>query len=444
MPILLDGNGSKGGWSFPTQLRNRALRSTLLRQIVGTYGTQVVMAAVGLGTSVLIARALGPEGRGQYGAALAIGAIGVQFGNLGLHNTNSYLVSRDRSVLPRLIVNSLLVSLLLGGIGAAIVVVAFHLYSKSVPVHGALLFWALLWIPFGIAYLLSVNLLMGLREVHLYNLAELFSKFAGAAAVVVVVLSHRATPENLLAISLIAVALGLVLALRYLSNLFSGKMAPSLDLFLQNFQLGWKAYLSAFFAFLVIRIDLLMVKSILGPAAAGYYSIAGTIADYALLLPSTIGVILFPRLAAEQNDRVARKLTLRMAALAGIALSGLLGLLLLFVKPFILFLFGPAFMPAAGAIVYLTPGILFMGLEIIAVQYLNTRGFPVMVVWLWVLATALNIALNLWAIPTYGINGASIVSSVSYFAAFLGVFLILAQRKAGVRPTSMPNDRLVV
>jgi O-antigen/teichoic acid export membrane protein len=57
----------------------------LRRNVLETYGTRVLVVFVTFATAVVVARELGPTGRGLYAVAATLGAIGAQFGNLGLH-----------------------------------------------------------------------------------------------------------------------------------------------------------------------------------------------------------------------------------------------------------------------------------------------------------------------------------------------------------------------
>src|SRR5215469_11623696 len=82
------------------------------RQVAGTYATQISALVLGLLVSIAVARSLGPAGRGEYAVAMAIGTLGVQFGNLGLHASNTFQVATDRRHLPVLLANSLATSLL--------------------------------------------------------------------------------------------------------------------------------------------------------------------------------------------------------------------------------------------------------------------------------------------------------------------------------------------
>lgn len=66
------------------KLLNKAISSDFVRKVAETFATGAFLRAIGLMTSVIVTRALGPEGRGLYGVAVTVGAIGVQFGNMGL------------------------------------------------------------------------------------------------------------------------------------------------------------------------------------------------------------------------------------------------------------------------------------------------------------------------------------------------------------------------
>jgi O-antigen/teichoic acid export membrane protein len=205
------------------------------------------------------------------------------------------------------------------------------------------------------------------------------------------------------------------------------RLRPRLDagLLWSHFRIGIKAYLIALFGFLLLRIDLLMVKSYLGAEQAGYYSIASSMADYMLMLPAIIGFILFPRLSAVK-DPVEKLAQAKRAAIGtALALIPVLGISAIAAKPIVMLLFGKAFVPAVRPFLWLVPGIFAMGVETALVQYLNSMGYPRVIVLLWFCSALLNIALNVYAIPHFGIAGASIVSTISYSLVFFGVALII-------------------
>src|SRR5262249_19148240 len=105
--------------------------------------------------------------------------------------------------------------------------------------------------------------------------------------------------------------------------------------------------------------------------------------------------------------------------------------------------FGGNFLPAVPAFAWLMPGIYFLGIETVMVQLLNSDGFPPIIVAAWIADTIVNVALNFWAIPRFGITGASAVSSVCYFLMFLIVSGVVWKRNYArhLAPTCEPDLR---
>jgi hypothetical protein len=84
--------------------------SDFVRKVAETFLTRILLIGIGLITSVIVARVLGPEGRGLYAVAATIAAMGVQLGNLGLHASNTYYVAQKPELLPFLMGNTLIAS----------------------------------------------------------------------------------------------------------------------------------------------------------------------------------------------------------------------------------------------------------------------------------------------------------------------------------------------
>jgi O-antigen/teichoic acid export membrane protein len=110
--------------------------------------------------------------------------------------------------------------------------------------------------------------------------------------------------------------------------------------------------------------------------------------------------------------------------------------------PVISVAFGRNFLPAASPFVWLMPGTYFLGIETVMVQLLNSEGFPPIIVVAWISDTIINVALNFWAVPRYGITGASIISSVCYFLMFLMVSAVVWKRNYTRHPAAARAPQL--
>ncbi len=423
------------------RLWHLAAGTELRRSVLETYATRVLVLAVTFATAVVIARELGPTGRGFYAVAATLGAIGVQFGNLGLHASNIYHVAKDRALLPALIGNTLAV------VFAACVVTALSgigliFWPNLSPVHGTLLLLALASVPVGLAYMLTQGLLLGVNEVRAYNKIECRGKFIALVLICVPALVHRGTVELLFGMTLSSVMLSFLWALLRLRRISMEPPELSLAVFRRSISTGINAYMILFFGFLVLRIDLLMVKYLLGASEAGYYSISQVLAENTMMFPVVVGLLLFPKLSAtkekEEKVRLANKAVLVTAAL----MLPVVVIAALAAAPIISIAFGRNFLPAVAPFVWLMPGTYFLGIETVMVQLLNSEGFPPIIVAAWIADTIVNVAVNFWAIPRYGITGASAVSSVCYFLIFLIVSGVVWKRNHARHPEAVFAPRV--
>lgn len=417
------------------QLWRMAAGTELRRNVLETYGTRVLVILVTFATAVVIARELGPTGRGLYAVAATLGAIGAQFGNLGLHASNTFYVAKDRALLPALIGNTLVV-VFVSCVVAAVSGIGFVFWPKISPVHGTLLLLALASVPFSLAYLLTQGLLLGVNEVRAYNQIEWGGKLLAMTLIGMLVFVHGSTVELFFGATLLSIMATFLWAFLRLRRVSAEPPKLSLAVFRQSIGIGVRAYTIAFFGFLLLRIDLLMVKYMLGATEAGYYSISQVLAENTMMFPVVIGLLLFPKLSAlsqrEEKLQLANKAVLVTAAL----MLPVVAIAALAAAPLISVAFGRNFLPAVPPFAWLMPGTYFLGIETVMVQLLNSEGFPPIIIVAWIVDTILNVALNFWAIPRFGITGASMVSSVCYFLMFLVVSAVVWKRNYVRQPAT--------
>jgi O-antigen/teichoic acid export membrane protein len=278
--------------------------------------------------------------------------------------------------------------------------------------------------------------LLGVNEVRAYNNIECGGKLIALALICILALVNGGTVALFFGATLLSVIVTFLWSLLRLRRVSTEPPMPSLTVFRQSIGIGAKAYTIAFFGFLLLRIDLLMVKYMLGATEAGYYSISQVLAENTMMFPAVIGLLLFPKLSAlsqrEEKLQLANKAVLVTAAL----MLPVVAIAALAAAPVISVAFGRNFLPAVPPFAWLMPGTYFLGIETVMVQLLNSEGFPPIIVVAWIVDTVINVALNFWAIPRFGIAGASMVSSVCYFLMFLVVSAVVWKRNYARRPAA--------
>ena len=409
-------------------------RSEFFHDVAETYATRIVLVGIGLVTSVIVARILGPTGRGLYAVATTVGGVGVQIGNLGLHAANTYSVARDAGRLSTLLGNSLLVSF---GAGIAVIAVMWGIFSawpSAAPLGGTLLLLALVWVPVGLAYLFLQNLLIGMGDLRSSNSAEIGNRVLSVLLVGFVLLLGTVRPETVFLAGLAALAAGAGWMLRRLCIRFRVRPALSAHLFRENVRYGLKAYAAAMFAFVVLRSDLLLVQYLLGPEQVGYYSIAVTVADQLYMLPVVVGTILFPRLSGMQGDDERWAYARRVSIWVGAGMTAFTVAVGIAADPLVRLLYGAPFLPAVPALLWLLPGIVMLSVNTIYMNYFASTGMPPVTILAPAAAAVLNVGLNLVLIPLLGIVGASISSVAAYGGMLVASAAYIRHATGGRRP----------
>ncbi len=402
---------------LPSAFRASTLRGLLaypfVRQVSETYLTRFLIVVLGLVNSILVTRILGPEGRGMFAVAVTIAAIGVQLGNLGLHSSNTYYVARDPQALPTLLGNSLLVS----AACAVVTVVAFAVVRTNpglAPLGGPLLALALAAIPVGLASLLLQNLLIGTLQIHAYNVIDFVTRILGVLLVGATVPMGVVSPEVVFALGLATTGLGAVWIFVRLRSIVGGPIRRSTSSLWSGLQYGLRAYFGSLFAFLVLKSDVVLVKYLRGAEETGYYSIAVGIADLLLMLPTVLGTILLPRLGAAPGLAHRWDLTRRVLKVVVPGTPLALLVVLLTARPLIRLAYGSAFDPAFSAVVWLLPGIGFLAINTVLMNFFAACGMPPVTVYSPLIALVVNVLINLRLIPSLGFVGASVSSSLAY------------------------------
>jgi O-antigen/teichoic acid export membrane protein len=398
-----------------------ALGPRFLQDVSVTFGSRVLGLVIALLASIVAARFLGPGGKGVLAVVGLLSSVAVQVGDLGMHASTAYFSARDPKALPRIAGLCLWLAALMGILLSFLILGVAWLFPHSLnEVPSQFLLFALALTPFGLVSLYFQNILLGMQRILAFNLVDLGGKGAGLVAAIIILWGLGLGVWELLLAGL-AISAGssfvtVCLALR------GSRLVLAIDRGLagQMLRYGVTIYLACLFAYLVIRIDLLLVNYFSGVTEAGIYSVSVSFADLLCMLPISIGTVLFPRVACAQGRD--GEMTLKVCRHSVVLIAGVCLLTALLARPLILFLFGGAFAGATLPLLWLLPGIFLLSLESILANDLAGRGYPRVLVAYWFLGLLVNVGVNLLAIPRWGATGAAASSTVTYGLMFVLVF----------------------
>jgi O-antigen/teichoic acid export membrane protein len=180
------------------------------------------------------------------------------------------------------------------------------------------------------------------------------------------------------------------------------------------------------------RLDVFFVTSIRGAAELGQYAVAVTLAEVMLAVASSLRIALTPR-QGQHKDRhllvvaIARvtRLSVTTGLIVTVTLAPLAGRLMET-------LYGPRYGPAAGALVWLLPGIVALVAQGPLIDFLLVEERVRAVTGATVVGLVVNIGLNLALLPHHDFRAAAAASTVSYVVSCTWCVLLF-RRHTGTR-----------
>lgn len=169
------------------------------------------------------------------------------------------------------------------------------------------------------------------------------------------------------------------------------------------------------------KIDVIMLKhySFISLAQVGVYSIGYTIANKTLLIPDSLKVILISKLAkGKGHEEVARIMRLSFAVCLLVAIC-----IVLLGKPFVNLMYGEEYAGAYGVICISVCGTVFMTFFKMVSQYNIMNKKQALNAGMLTISIVINVILNLFFVPIYGINGAAMATAIGYLVCSL-VFIL--------------------
>jgi len=159
-----------------------------------TLVTRALALLIGIASSVILARALGPAGRGEYALIVLIPALLQFVGGFGLEPSVTYLVAKRsheaREIAFTLVVASLALGLLLVGVYALVTAVPAYLrYLQAAAVDPSLVWILIALLPLTLAAQSVVAAILGLERYRTYNVATLITPVANLALLLALVVA---------------------------------------------------------------------------------------------------------------------------------------------------------------------------------------------------------------------------------------------------------------
>lgn len=405
----------------------------IARKSVFGFGGQVYMLVVGLVSTIIIARLLGPEGKGVLAVVAAIPSLALGAASFGLGPALAFMAGKNRHSARDLVTAALVWSVLLGlAVGAIVWLARGPLLATVLKgLTPGDLAVVLVSLP---AYYLNAfvgALLAGHgRAVAVAGLSAAWATLTLVGVVGASLLLPGNSTAVVIGLSTAAVA-GAILALAVFRAGLAFSPKKIYQITRESTSYAAKSYIGQATSMFFLRADVFFLNYFAGPAAVGVYSVATNLAEKLWMLSSPVSTAVYGLITGAERDDAVRLTTLTSRAL--LVLNGAAGLLLVGAAVLLVpVIYGPQFTGAIWYLALLLPGVIVFAICQPYSQFFSGQlGRPGVTSNLSALMMILSAGLYMTLIPKMGATGAALGSTISYSSALLG-YAWLMPRAAGV------------
>ncbi len=418
-PFMVLGFGSKG---FRRYLVNTSWLA----------GEKLVRFAAGLSVGIWIARYLGPDRFGLLSYAMSFVGLFAAMATLGLDGilVRELVMAGDKR--DALLGTSFF--LRLAGSFLALILLAAALVLVSVGSYEYLLI-----IIAGISLLFQsvgiINLYFQSRVISRYSFFSTLSSVLISSAIKVwLILSSAPLMAFAFMIAMDAAILAAAYIYFYVANgldplrwRFEWSIASAL---LRD---SWPLILSGLVISIYMKIDQVMIKSMMGNKAVGIYAAAVNISEAGYFIPVIISNSVFPAIveAKAGNEPLYRQRLQRLYDLMTFLAVGLAAVVTIIGSPLVALLYGSAYLPAAKVLMVHIWASVFVFWGVANSKWFLAENLQVFSMVGAVTGAFLNIILNYPLINRFGVLGAAFSTVISYaVSAYLCLSLFPCTRKA--------------
>ena len=383
-----------------------------------TWGTNIGSAILSLGSVLIVARELGPEGRGQVALLTAIALLLGNLATAGVQEANANLAAAEPQTRRALATNSVVLALVLGAVAAGALAVLLWAVPDAVGEDTSRRFlWATVaFVPLIILEIYLLYLAQADYAFVVTNASMLLGPAVAFTGNAVFALTDTLSVRNAVGVWLAGQVAATALLMWFVARRLAGFGRPDLVLARRSLGFGLRAYVGRVMQLGNYRLDQWLLGAISGPTQLGLYSVAVAWAEALWYLPTALAAVQRPDLV-RSDPRTAGERAARVFR-GSILVTAISGILMIVLAPFLCtVVFGEPFRDSVGQLRVLVLGAFGMVAAKLLGNALVARGRPGLqsvAVGIGFLGT---VVLDVLLIPPYAGMGAAIASSVAYTAS---------------------------
>jgi stage V sporulation protein B len=386
-----------------------------------------LLIIVGMVSSVILARVLGPSGRGQWAQILLTATLVFRLLVMGIPTAQIYTVNKLNNDRQKVFGNVLVLIIIMSLIGTSLYFFGIkYLHEIFFSNTDYKLFSIVsIMIPVEIALLTFFYVFLIDRNFKAFNILQLIKPILFSILLVIAAVFNLVNILSVLQVFLLtSVIVLLITSIALWRDKLRFIFSFNIKTIKQLLNYGLKSHLGQIFIILNERIDLWLISYFLSVSQVGIYAVA-LIATKFVNIPDAIGVNLFS-VITKTKEHQAGILAQRVLRIS-ISFSILLILFFMILSyPMINIFYGADFLKAIIPFIILLPLVFTNSVAKICRAYLSGNGYPLIPSLASGLSLIISVILGIILIKEWGIIGAATMattSSVVYASVMYGFFI---------------------
>ena len=396
-------------------------------------------------SSLITARYLGVELKGEYNYLITLGSFLWTLLDLGIYRSYPYLIRKFPNKINNLFKWATLTFIIEIVVLSSTGLLLINFWSKVLSYNFKPIYMLLFigYMTFSKYFMQLESIFMGMDRIVDQSIGDLL--YGGLTFLLFLIGFIFLHNVDRLAVILVGMVIAMGIGIAYFIKQYNKvDFAKNLDLkFIYSaYSFGIRVFLSSIIIMLLIRVDIILIKKMLGFREVGIYSIAAHIVDMLQVASNLVGGYLFVKLSDTEDDFTKWQLMKKIMMLFGAFLTVANLAFVLLGKFLLRILYGIDFVPAYGVYLWLIPASYGLSFGSFFNNYLNSKGFPPITILIPAISLGLNIGLNFLMIPRWGLIGAAIASGIAYLLWFFLIIIYEQRRtKGAMLPVLIPSKQ---
>lgn len=424
----------------------KQIKKILRARATAMLGDKLVKLAAGAVLTIFVARMLGAAELGIYSIVMAWSAFLVPLSSMGLNNIVVRRMAQQPSgdLAMQLLYTAVSIRLLLGLLCGSVMLLAFYLLYPTMFIGNTAI---------------AIPVLFLLQSFFGFLLFEFYLNYQGTFRSIAYAKSAITLLSFIIKLTLLYSGFGIASLLLLTGVEFLLVGCTQYVLYRRQHQpfteqeSRWPPYhprwfnlaqaktllrrsawlwMSGIVSVIYLKIDIVMIGSIAGTEQAGIYAAASRLSELWYVFPATLAARYYPdMLKAYQHSWNGYLLKLRRFALMFFSAAFTIAVAMTIAAPWLIsMLFGEGFTAAIDVLqIHIWAGCFIFVRYLISQHLVITEQEPLSLLSHGI-GALLNVALNLYLIPTMGIIGAAWATLISYaYASFFFLFLSASTRR---------------